>query len=644
MAQDQQLKIRLDVLDNATKAFTSIKNSVFNLKNALVGLGAGAVVRSILKAGNEAQKLRSQFILLAPSVREGQKAFSDLQKFIARSPLESRSIELASSEIISLTKNSTDLISSMEAIQNASIAMGVPLETVAREFANMSRTGVDGARELRRKGLEELLGFVNGIKRDPEVAVKAFKKTFGKGGEFSLASDAFANTFEGATNRFFNSIEALKGAISDAGLLDYFTDLSNVISDFARDNPEKIKQFAKDFVKSFTEILSQMISFSTRIIAVMTPIFNFAGESFKKLYQFIQQFPPAVQEFGIVGFFLLGTKGKVAVVAIGGFLDTILDKFVTLNTQILEWRKSLGLVSKDGYEKIKKQMEDLRKLQQRMAKPETGVTTPTVDSFITTELEKKAKERLDNQQKYLEQQQKIKDATNITYTTFGKIANAIEQANSAGLEKFKNTALIIAKTLDQAITGFSEGIAQSIVLGKKLSDTFKEVTQRILTSIIQQSIEIVARKAIEIAMEKIKTTELYKQLAISKQIANTSGANSGGGLFGSLMSFGSSFFGGGISGSSAYNFVPANYGTFAEGGSVKGGEPITVGERGREVFMPKTDGTIIPSEKIGGVNNINFTIQSADVRGIKELLIDNRATITNIVNQALNSRGRPALI
>ena len=171
MAQDQQLKIRLDVLDNATKAFTSIKKSVFNLKNALVGLGAGAVVRSILKAGNEAQKLRSQFILLAPSVREGQKAFSDLQKFIARSPLESRSIELASSEIISLTKNSTDLISSMEAIQNASIAMGIPLETVAREFANMSRTGVDGARELRRKGLEELLGFVNGIKRDVEVAV-----------------------------------------------------------------------------------------------------------------------------------------------------------------------------------------------------------------------------------------------------------------------------------------------------------------------------------------------------------------------------------------------------------------------------------------------------------------------------------------
>jgi phage-related minor tail protein len=117
-------------------------------------------------------------------------------------------------------------------------------------------------------------------------------------------------------------------------------------------------------------------------------------------------------------------------------------------------------------------------------------------------------------------------------------------------------------------------------------------------------------------------------------------ATKGGGFFDSLLSFGSSLFGGGSTTAIDTSVISP----FAEGGSVRGGQPITVGERGREVFMPKSDGTIIPSEKLGGVNNINFTIQSADVRGIKELLIDNRATITNIVNQALNARGRPALI
>ena len=45
-----------------------------------------------------------------------------------------------------------------------------------------------------------------------------------------------------------------------------------------------------------------------------------------------------------------------------------------------------------------------------------------------------------------------------------------------------------------------------------------------------------------------------------------------------------------------------------------------------------------------GATNINFTVQATDVKGVQELLIDNRATITNIVNTALNQKGKPALI
>ncbi|NDB60514.1 hypothetical protein EB001_19010, partial [bacterium] len=83
---------------------------------------------------------------------------------------------------------------------------------------------------------------------------------------------------------------------------------------------------------------------------------------------------------------------------------------------------------------------------------------------------------------------------------------------------------------------------------------------------------------------------------------------------------------------------------FAEGGDVKAGVPITVGERGREVFMPKTDGKIIPTEKLGGGTVLNFNINATDVKGVQELLINNRATITNIVNQALNARGKSNLV
>ncbi|MEY2868932.1 MAG: hypothetical protein RIR01_1397, partial [Bacteroidota bacterium] len=86
---EQQLNIKLNVIDNATQAFKSVKDTIFNLRTALLGIGAGSVVKSILNVGSQAQQLRNQFLLLAPSIEEGKKAFEELQKFTAQSPLQS---------------------------------------------------------------------------------------------------------------------------------------------------------------------------------------------------------------------------------------------------------------------------------------------------------------------------------------------------------------------------------------------------------------------------------------------------------------------------------------------------------------------------------------------------------------------------
>ena len=103
---EQQLNIKLNVIDNATQAFKSVRDSIFNLRNALLGVGAGAVVKSILNVGSQAQQLRNQFLLLAPSVEEGRKSFEALQRFTATSPLQSDSIERASEIVIAFSKNS----------------------------------------------------------------------------------------------------------------------------------------------------------------------------------------------------------------------------------------------------------------------------------------------------------------------------------------------------------------------------------------------------------------------------------------------------------------------------------------------------------------------------------------------------------
>ena len=83
------------------------------------------------------------------------------------------------------------------------------------------------------------------------------------------------------------------------------------------------------------------------------------------------------------------------------------------------------------------------------------------------------------------------------------------------------------------------------------------------------------------------------------------------------------------------------------GGNRQQGTPFLVGENGPELFTPATAGTVTPNNQLSnrmGNNNINFTINAVDVRGIEDLLNDNRAVIVNLINTALNDQGKEALI
>jgi len=618
---DQQLNIKLNVIDNASKAFTDVKNNIFNLKNALIGLGAGATIRGILRAGSEAEKLRSQFLQLAPSINEGKKAFEELQKFISNSPLPSDQIEQSASAIFALTKNSDKLIDSLTAIQNASIALNIPLETVAREFNNLSINGIEGTRELKRRGLENILGFTDGIKRDSKTAVAEFLKVFGTNGQFGLASNAFANTFEGATNRFFNAIKDIKQAIAQAGLLDFFTNLTNAITDIIKENPEQLKRFVNDFAKSTIQIVQQFLGFADTIIALIKPIFEFTVQAFKDLYSFLQLFPKEVQEIGIIGFLLLGKKGQIAVLALGATYGKIKSLL-----------QDAGLISKENEQTVANQNEGL------------------FNQFrINERILEKEQERLLNQSKYEQALERIKGQVEVQLSLFEKIKQLLESLNKDALEKTKDISQTIAEEINKGITGLAEGLAKSIILGEKLQNVFRSFLQNVLVKILSTVIETIARRSLEVILsqtgleiERQKIGYIQQQnSALLSQIGYQTALNglqsSGGGG------------GGGGGGNSTLNTIgqiaqiAALF--FAEGGGIQAGQPAIVGERGRELFIPSTNGTIVPTPDLNGMGTVvNVNVSAVDVRGVEQLFLNNRAVITNIVNQALNAKGRSNLV
>jgi len=81
-----------------------------------------------------------------------------------------------------------------------------------------------------------------------------------------------------------------------------------------------------------------------------------------------------------------------------------------------------------------------------------------------------------------------------------------------------------------------------------------------------------------------------------------------------------------------------------QGGMVKEGQPYMVGEAGKELFVPTQSGKIVPNHDLGKAVNVNFNINTVDARGFNELLVNSRGVIVNMINSAVNEKGRQAII
>ena len=83
------------------------------------------------------------------------------------------------------------------------------------------------------------------------------------------------------------------------------------------------------------------------------------------------------------------------------------------------------------------------------------------------------------------------------------------------------------------------------------------------------------------------------------------------------------------------------------GGRMNQDQPYLVGEAGPELVVPDKPSNVVPNGQLGGMGkqvNVNFNITTVDATGFSELLVNSRATIVNVINQALNEKGKEVLV
>jgi phage-related minor tail protein len=85
-------------------------------------------------------------------------------------------------------------------------------------------------------------------------------------------------------------------------------------------------------------------------------------------------------------------------------------------------------------------------------------------------------------------------------------------------------------------------------------------------------------------------------------------------------------------------------GFLADGGTAQAGRSYIVGERGPELFVPRSTGTVVPNEAmgaaVGGEVTVNFNINAVDAASFDELLLSRKGLIVGTIQQAFRQQGR----
>tara|TARA_R100000995_G_scaffold28545_2_gene12525 strand:- start:8440 stop:10398 length:1959 start_codon:yes stop_codon:yes gene_type:complete len=241
--------------------------------------------------------------------------------------------------------------------------------------------------------------------------------------------------------------------------------------------------------------------------------------------------------------------------------------------------------------------------------------------------------------------------------TFPKTSESVKTANKAlrdyrdnltEMLKDYDTAVIITDTLTNMTKTFAsttESALTDVVMGTKtLKEALGQIGEAILRDLIGGMIRLFIVGPILEKLAKIFGIDMVagvnRQVAAQKQLNSQLQKTI---VLKTILAF----LGGGFANGGAVGY--ANGGAIGYGGARAGGGPVSsrnaflVGERGPEMFIPNTAGTVVSNEASGsrmGGATVNFNISTVDAEGFDTLLASRRGLITNLISDAMSRQGR----
>ena len=643
---EQNLKINILVNDKSKEAFSrldknlgKLKSSIFNLKNAFLGFGAGVVIKGFVDAGIQIENLGVQLTALFGSAKAGQKALQEVTKYAIKTPFELKNIQQGITSLAVVRKTAEEAGISFEELLkitgNTATLLGNDFALASLQVQRSLSAGIASAELFRERGVTAMAGFTAGVRTSALDSAKALKKTFGTGGEFGSLTDELSKTVAGTISNIKDSFFTFQVAVSE-GMFGALKSQLGDLQNFIVKNETQIQQFGRNIGEGLAKVIVKLGE------AVV-----FARDHFEGLKQVLI----AIVLIKIGSFFLtLGAVLYDLTKIVRGLTIAMLSNpaFATAGLIVA----GIGLITsailsaKDATDAWANSLEEIDLTEFIGQKTPMKILKDT-DSFGFNVLKNPELRQFRGSGKPqfgFEGSPELmgRGGTEQKLSLFEKTRTALEELNNKQLktfeEKMANIHKIVAEGISTGITKVSESLARSVVLGENLLQSFRALAQQLLINILSALIEQVA---IMVIMKLFKKEEIQKEAEkdnlIRKQNTNLKRQIA---LQAILMAMG----GGGGGGSGL--FQGGFGGARASGGTVSKGQPYLVGERGAELFIPNSTGQVAQSARgMGsGQTTVNFNINTLDARGFDELLVRNRGTITQIINSAVNERGAKSLI
>jgi hypothetical protein len=262
----QNLKINITAKDKTQQAFQGVrgrlkglKDSIFSVQGALVGLGGGLAIRSIVGTGRSIEDLQVRLKQLFGSTQEGAKAFDVMANFAARVPFSLEQIQQASGNLAVVAGDANQLSKILEITGNVAAVTGLDFATTAEQIQRSFAGGIASADIFRERGVRDLLGFSAGATVSAEETIKAFEKVFGQGGRFGKATDELANTFTGTLSMLGDKLFNFKRDVAGEGFFDELKKEFKSLNEF-------IEQNSADF-EAIGRAISKVLTFAVKAFA-----------------------------------------------------------------------------------------------------------------------------------------------------------------------------------------------------------------------------------------------------------------------------------------------------------------------------------------------------------------------------------------